>query len=135
MPPKSKSIFRQPGAQHFQVVHRSQRDPLVNDPEASQHVLKAVVRGNERKGKTREELEAMIDTSKERANVGEASLYGIYYDDTDYDYMQHLKVAGVQEDGVDSIWIAAPSSSQRKDFPAAYLPHYSEAPYQIASTY
>ena len=44
MPPKS--IFRQPGAQHFQVVHRSQRDPLIHDSEASKHVLKAVQRGN-----------------------------------------------------------------------------------------
>ena len=44
MPPKS--IFRQPGAQHFQVVHRSQRDPLIHDPEASKHVLKPVLRGN-----------------------------------------------------------------------------------------
>ena len=45
----SKSIFRQPGAQHFQLVHRSQRDPLINDPDASQHVLKPVVRENARK--------------------------------------------------------------------------------------
>ena len=47
MPPKS--IFRQPGAKHFQLVHRSQRDPLIHDPEASQHVLKHVVRENEKK--------------------------------------------------------------------------------------
>lgn len=47
MPPKS--IFRQPGAKHFQLVHRSQRDPLIHDPEASQHVLKEVERGNARK--------------------------------------------------------------------------------------
>jgi hypothetical protein len=45
----SKSIFRQPGTQHFQLVHRSQRDPLINDPDASQHVLKPVVRENARK--------------------------------------------------------------------------------------
>lgn len=44
MPPKS--IFRQPGTQHFQLVHRSQRDPLIHDPEASQHVLRAFERGN-----------------------------------------------------------------------------------------
>lgn len=44
MPPKSK--FRQPGVQHFQLVHRSQRDPLIHDPEASTHVLKAFERGN-----------------------------------------------------------------------------------------
>jgi protein LTV1 len=49
MAPKSKSIFRQPGAQHFQLVHRSQRDPLFHDPEASQRVLKQVIRENEKK--------------------------------------------------------------------------------------
>lgn len=36
------SIYRRPGAQHFQLVHRSQRDPLINDPEASGRVLKQV---------------------------------------------------------------------------------------------
>lgn len=44
MAPKSKSIFRQPGTQHFQLVHRSQRDPLSYDPEASSHVLKSIVK-------------------------------------------------------------------------------------------
>jgi protein LTV1 len=48
MPPK-RSVFRAPGVQHFQLVHRSQRDPLINDPEASQRVLKPVGRGNDRK--------------------------------------------------------------------------------------
>lgn len=46
MPPK-KSIFRGPDAQHFQLVHRSVRDPLINDPDASQQVLKAMGRANE----------------------------------------------------------------------------------------
>jgi protein LTV1 len=45
----SKSIFKQRGAQHFQLVHRSQRDPLINDPDASQHVLKPVIRENAKK--------------------------------------------------------------------------------------
>ena len=44
----SKSIFRQPGARHFQLVHRSQRDPLVHDPEASKHVLKEFERDNQK---------------------------------------------------------------------------------------
>jgi protein LTV1 len=48
MAPK-KSIFRQDGARHFQLVHRSQRDPLIHDPEASTHVLKAVERENAKK--------------------------------------------------------------------------------------
>lgn len=48
MAPGKKSIYRQPGAQHFQLVHRSVRDPLINDPEASKHVFKPVERGNEK---------------------------------------------------------------------------------------
>lgn len=46
---KSKSLFRQPGAQHFQLVHRSLRDPLIHDSEASKHVLKQVIRENDKK--------------------------------------------------------------------------------------
>lgn len=48
MAPK-RSIYRQPGAQHFQLVHRSVRDPLINDPEASKHVFKPIERANEAK--------------------------------------------------------------------------------------
>lgn len=51
---------------------------------------------------------------KQRVNIGEAAMYGIYFDDTNYDYMQHLKPVGVQEDGVDSIWLEAPSKSKGK---------------------
>ncbi|KAH9943989.1 LTV-domain-containing protein [Epithele typhae] len=116
MPPKS--IFRQPGAQHFQVVHRSQRDPLIHDPEASKQVLKAVVRGNLAKGKSRTELEQLIAPAdlvrdRQRPNIGEAAAYGVYYDDTEYDYMQHLKPVGMQEDGVDSIWLEAPETKSK----------------------
>lgn len=46
MAPTKKSIYRAPGAQHFQLVHRSVRDPLINDPEASQQVFKSVDRLN-----------------------------------------------------------------------------------------
>ncbi|KAF6754289.1 cytoplasmic protein [Ephemerocybe angulata] len=118
MAPKSKSIFRQPGAKHFQLVHRSQRDPLINDPEASQHVLKAFVRENDKKGKTRAELEDQlgeeIAANPALEKLGQASLYGVYYDDSAYDYMQHLRPVGVYEDGVDSILIEAPSTSKGK---------------------
>ncbi|TFK94954.1 LTV-domain-containing protein [Polyporus arcularius HHB13444] len=142
MPPKS--VFRQPGAQHFQVVHRSQRDPLIHDPEASKHVLKPVVRGNLVKGKSRAELEKLLAPSdlahdKERANIGEAAAYGIYFDDTQYDYMQHLKPVGMHEDGVDSIWLEAPSAKSKGkgrakdpiellDLPEGTLPSKSELP-------
>src|SRR5690606_37612066 len=42
------------------------------------------------------------------------SLYGIYYDDTENDYMQHLRPVGIQEEGVESILIEAPATSKNK---------------------
>ncbi|PIL31520.1 hypothetical protein GSI_06222 [Ganoderma sinense ZZ0214-1] len=141
MPPKS--LFRQPGAQHFQVVHRSQRDPLIHDPGASKHVLKPVQRANLAKGKSRADLEHLLSPfdlahDNARRNIGEAAVYGIYFDDTDYDYMQHLKTVGVQEGGVDSIWLEAPSKSKGKgkakdaisllDLPEGTLASKSELP-------
>ncbi|CAK4085017.1 unnamed protein product [Aphanomyces euteiches] len=36
---KKKSFINKKEAQHFHVVHRSQRDPKINDPEASKYVL------------------------------------------------------------------------------------------------
>lgn len=141
MPPKS--IFRQPGAKHFQLVHRSLRDPRIHDPEASQHVLKEFERGNTKKGKSRAELEHFISPDDlahdaERANIGEAAAYGIYFDDTDYDYMQHLKTVGLNEDGVESMLVEAPSKPKGKgkekepitllDIPSEALPSTSELP-------
>jgi protein LTV1 len=83
-------------------------------------------------------LASDLTADKARPNIGEATAYGIYYDDTEYDYMQHLRPVGVQEDGVDSVLIEAPSSSKGKakakeplaliDIPAEALPSTSEVP-------
>ncbi|KAF8831918.1 Low temperature viability protein-domain-containing protein [Lentinula edodes] len=145
MPPKS--IFRQPGARHFQVVHRSQRDPLIHDPDVSQHVLKEIARQSDKKGKSRADLEATLDhveiARDAEARVGEAATYGIYYNDTEYDYMQHLRPVGVQEAGVESVLIEAPSTKKLnkkaegsktkpgillRDLPQEVLPSTSELP-------
>ncbi|SPO21302.1 related to LTV1 - low-temperature viability protein [Ustilago trichophora] len=96
---KNKSIWRSENAQHFQLVHRSQRDPLINDPDAGAHVLLSYDPANQSraKGKTRAELEADASVIRDkygkpiRSNIGEAANYGIYFDDTEYDYMQHLR--------------------------------------------
>lgn len=96
------------------------------------------------KGKSRAELEKLLAPSdlahdKERANIGEAAAYGIYFDDTQYDYMQHLKPVGMHEDGVDSIWLEAPSAKSKGkgrakdpiellDLPEGTLPSKSELP-------
>lgn len=60
----------------FQLVHRSQQDPLVADETAPQRVLVPVT-----KKETKEEKEKRLE---------EQHKYGIYFDD-DYNYLQHLK--------------------------------------------
>ena len=75
-------------------------------------------------------------------DVGEAANYGIFFDDSEYDYMQHLKPVGLQEDGVESILIEAPSVEKGKgkakksqapiqfvdDLPKEALPSKQELP-------
>ncbi|KAG8836077.1 hypothetical protein FRC17_010010 [Serendipita sp. 399] len=110
----SKSIYRQPGAKKFQLVHRSQRDPLIHDPEASQYVFKELETKNA-KGKLSTTDSGTFDADDtDDGPAGKAALYGIYYDDRDYDYTQHLRAIGVEEKGVESILIEAPSKPQRK---------------------
>lgn len=104
---KTKSIWKDPTAQHFQVVHRSQRDPLINDQDAGTHVLKSFTPKHTLNqsssttttttdGNTLTDLQFELQKQgvKERPNIGQASLYGVYYDDTNYDYMQHLRPIG-----------------------------------------
>lgn len=87
-----KSVWRGPNAKHFNLVYRSQQDPLAYDAEASQGVLQPVAR----QGQNRAQLEEQLGNiaKQERSNVGEAAQYGIYFDDTQYDYMQHLRAVG-----------------------------------------
>lgn len=60
----------------FQLVHRSQQDPLVADETAPQRVLVPLT-GKETKAEKEKRIE-------------EQHKYGIYFDD-DYNYLQHLK--------------------------------------------
>lgn len=69
--PKKKFIDKKK-AVTFKLVHRSQRDPLIADENAPQHVL----------------VEAKpMDESKRKE---EQMKYGVYFDD-DYNYLQHLR--------------------------------------------
>lgn len=105
-----QSIFRGPDVKHYTVVHRSQRDPLINDPEAGDRVLHEVQRQNQTnkqkkkdaKGVTRSELESSLGdlATQIRSNVGEASMYNVYFDDSEYDYMQHLKPVGLSKEAI-----------------------------------
>lgn len=65
-------------------------------------VFKPVQGGNQRV-KTAHDLEAELGesvTSSIRENEGEAANYGIYFDDTEYDYMQHMREVGVSSEAV-----------------------------------
>jgi protein LTV1 len=146
-----KSIFRQPGAKNFQLVHRSQRDPLIYDPDASEYVLKEFERKNVKVGPLRSvihqinllttykgTLSSFNDESTDDDDgcaPGEAALYGVYFDDREYDYTQHLRTVGVEESGVDSILIEAPSRQIHKStknvfdlIPKEALPSQHEIP-------
>ena len=79
-----------------------------------------------------------------RSNVGEASLYGVYFDDTEYDYMQHLRPVGMREDGFESVLVEAPKrrATSKKisdlpislhDLPPEALPSASELPRDFES--
>ncbi|KAL1836655.1 hypothetical protein VTJ49DRAFT_4815 [Mycothermus thermophilus] len=82
-------------ATHFQLVYRPQNDPLIHDENAPQMVLNPTQPAN-RKGRNLSELASQLgsDALSIRDNEGEAANYGIYFDDTEYDYMQHLRELG-----------------------------------------
>lgn len=91
--PKGKWIDKK-SAQHFTLVHRPQNDPLIHDPDAPSMVLNPTAR---KTGSS--EVKHLDDLASEfggdaqsiRDNEGEAASHGVYYDDTEYDYMQHMR--------------------------------------------
>jgi protein LTV1 len=99
----------------FQVRYRSQNDPLINDESATDFVLTEVDAPNAHKSgskvKTTSDLEAELDVSSIRKNEGEAAMYGIYFDDSKYDYMQHMREMGVSSQAV---FIEAPQAGSKQ---------------------
>lgn len=111
MPPRRR--FDKKSAKTFNIVHRAHDDALYYDNDASEHVL---VPAPSKKGKapvpkllaqekydatkriyTTEELSKKLNPEEIktiRANEGLAAQYGIYFDDSNYDYMKHLKPIG-----------------------------------------
>lgn len=81
--PKVKKFIDRKNAVTFNLVHRSQRDPLIADENAPQRVLVPVNANIPVKKNKEPNL-----TSEQRKE--EQRKYGIYFDD-DYNYLQHLK--------------------------------------------
>ncbi|CAM1508339.1 Fc.00g051870.m01.CDS01 [Cosmosporella sp. VM-42] len=92
--PKGKWINKKT-AQHFTLVHRPQNDPLIHDENAPSMVLNPVqpAKGGPSKVKHLDDLASELgyEADNIRANEGEAASHGVYFDDTEYDYMQHLR--------------------------------------------
>ena len=88
-------------AQIFQLLYRSQNDPALHDDQAGERALfPSNTSGSSSQpsqgGKAFHlaDLEDGVDFDSMRENEGEAAEFGIYYDDTNYDYMQHLRDIG-----------------------------------------
>ncbi|KAI0405227.1 Low temperature viability protein [Xylaria palmicola] len=113
--PKGKWIDKKT-AQHFTLVHRPQNDPLIHDADAPSMILNPTNNLNAGKGKKLDDLASELsadDVAYMRANEGEAANYGVYYDDTEYDYMQHLRDLGSGGAG-DVVFVEA-ETGQNKD--------------------
>ena len=81
-------------AQHFTLLHRPQNDPLIHDEDAPSMVLNpSQPQAGSSKTKHLDDLYSEFGDEAQyiRANEGEAATYGVYYDDTEYDYMQHMR--------------------------------------------
>lgn len=99
--PRGKWINKKT-AQHFTLVHRPQNDPLINDEAAPSMVLNPTENLNAaRKSKALGDLASELGSDADfiRANEGEAATHGVYFDDTEYDYMQHLRDIGSGDGG------------------------------------
>ncbi|RLV89631.1 Protein LTV1 [Spathaspora sp. JA1] len=96
--------FDKKNATAFNIVHRAHDDAKFYDEEASEHVLvpatssKTTPSDSKKKIYTPNELKEKLGEIRE--NEGLAAQYGIFYDDSKYDYMQHLKPMGETQDGV-----------------------------------
>ncbi|KAK1760471.1 Low temperature viability protein [Echria macrotheca] len=94
--PKGKWIDKKT-ATHFTLVYRPQNDPLIHDESAPAMVLNPTQPANaSKKAKGLSDLASELgsDAMSIRDNEGEAANYGVYFDDTEYDYMQHLRDLG-----------------------------------------
>ncbi|KAM9932085.1 hypothetical protein OXX80_008273 [Metschnikowia pulcherrima] len=109
--------FDKKNAKTFSVVHRSHEDSLYFDNDAPQHVLVEAPQSKKSQQKpstntgqnenhvafSTDELAKRLSPAELksiRENEGLAAQYGILYDDSKYDYMQHLRPIGEAQDSV-----------------------------------
>ncbi|KAJ2454709.1 Protein ltv1 [Coemansia sp. RSA 2336] len=113
----SKQFVDKKKAKTYNLVYRSQEDPLAFEEGSTDRVLVERGRRKEQKGKAAEHLAADLDSLQLEDKVGKAALYGVFLDDSKYDYTQHLREVGTGG----GILLDA-SSKQKSDLPAEVLP-------------
>ncbi|KAL2825626.1 Low temperature viability protein [Aspergillus cavernicola] len=119
MPPRKQWIDKK-NATTYQLFHRSQNDPLIHNAEADDRVLHPVFgpakddpsTSSATRSKNLNDLASEFGSAPVRNNEGEAANHGVYYDDSKYDYMQHLRELGTG--GGDSHFIEAASKEKGK---------------------
>lgn len=125
VPPKN--AFSRKTATTYALVHRPQTDPSIHDPEAPTQIFTAISGPSDAtnsfqgpqsqapnpKIKQRQDLDPEFGASGAvRENEGEAAEHGVFYDDTKYDYMQHMRDLG--QGGGDAAWVDAAVKSDGK---------------------
>ncbi|KAH9909663.1 Low temperature viability protein [Xylariomycetidae sp. FL2044] len=113
--PRGKWIDKKT-AQHFTLVHRPQNDPLIHDADAPSMVLNPTNAPNASKVKKLDDLASELgsEAAEMRQNEGEAANYGVYYDDTEYDYMQHLRDLDSGNGSGEVVFVEAKNDTQNK---------------------
>ncbi|OTA99926.1 hypothetical protein M426DRAFT_76092 [Hypoxylon sp. CI-4A] len=113
--PKGKWIDKKT-AQHFTLVHRPQNDPLIHDVDAPSMILNPTALPNASKVRKLDDLASELGSDAEqiRSNEGEAANYGVYFDDTEYDYMQHLRDLDSGNTAGEVVFIEADSGNKNK---------------------
>lgn len=105
-------------------MNRPQNDPRIHDASSSSVVLQELAPSQGHKVKSRHDLEAELFGPTEsgsnvpltlRDNEGEAAEHGIYFDDTEYDYMQHIRDLNSESGDGESFFVeAAPKKKEGK---------------------
>lgn len=117
MPRKKWIDKNSPSTQTYQLLYRSQNDPeLLKSESAGERALFAIAQkgqassskhefGSQHRALHLADLEDDLDFESMRENEGEAAEHGIFFDDTSYDYMQHMRDLG--QGGGDSHFVDA----------------------------
>ncbi|XP_032778401.2 protein LTV1 homolog [Daphnia magna] len=84
--PKTKKFIDKKNAVTFNLVHRSQKDPLAADEKAPQRVLVPIGLKTEKNAESSSSSKSMEPGNQKE----ELAKLGIYFDD-DYNYLQHLR--------------------------------------------